>query len=462
MSAYVIGVGMSRFEKPGKIPGWDYPAYGKIAVLHALRECGLAYTDVQQAYVGYCYGDSCQGQRVLYEVGMTGIPIFNVNNNCSTGSTAIFLARNAIISGQADCVIALGFEKMAPGSLGSHFPKQANPLEPLIQQTKHLTEFNPKAPFACQFFANAAKEHMTLYGSVPDDYACIAEKNHRHSSLNPYSQFRDVYSLEEIKSSPLVFGCMTKLQCCPTSDGAACAILVSKRFIERMTQRDERLGLELKALAVEILGQGIATDSAQTLNGSSLRDIAGYDMTKRATEDCIRQVKEKDMSFTSVVHDVGVAEVHDCFSANEMMAYESTGLAAEGRGHLDLVRNRQNQFGGRVVVNPSGGLISKGHPLGATGIAQCAELTWQLRGVAGPRQVKDRRSNGQAPLYALQHNIGLGGCAVVSIYRIGFPETIVKERLLVESRSAANDPDLGGIPEIVMNAVEAKSKNAKL
>nr|CAD7458563.1 unnamed protein product [Timema tahoe] len=374
----------------------DYPEMAKEAVLKALHDAKLQHTDIKQACVGYVYGDSTCGQRALYLVGMTGMPIYNVNNNCSTGSTALFVAKQIIESGNADCVLALGFEKMERGSLSAKFLDRTNPLDRHVETMADIAGFT-NSPVAAQIFGNAGAEHMAKYGTKPEHMAKIAYKNHKHSVNNPYSQFQDEYTLEQILSSPQIFGPLTKLQCCPTSDGSAAAILASEDFVHLH-------GLESQA--VEIVGMEMATDLPSTFSDNSCMKVAGYDMTKTAAERLFRKSNYKPQ-------DVDVVELHDCFSANELITYEALGLCEPGKAG-EFIDSGNNTYGGSVVVNPSGGLISKGHPLGATGLAQCAELSWQLRGLADKRQVAGAQ-------LALQHNIGLGGAVVVALYKLGFP-----------------------------------------
>jgi acetyl-CoA acyltransferase len=388
---FVIGVGMTKFEKPGS-RDWDYPDMAKEAGTKALQDAGIPYDDVEQAFVGYCYGDSTCGQRAVYGLGLTGIPVINVNNNCSTGSTALFMARQAIKGDLADCVLALGFEKMEKGSLGVKYTDRTNPIDKHAMAMFELRE--PEAsPPAPQMFGNAGREHMERYGSEADHYAWIGWKNHKHSVNNPYAQFQDEYSIDDIKAAKVIHEPLTKLQCSPTSDGSGAAIVASERFVEEHGLWDQ---------AVEIAGQALVTDMASTFEERSCIKIVGYDMSKEAAR---RAMEEAQVG----IDDVQVVELHDCFSANELITYEALGLAEEGHGH-ELVDGEDTTYGGRWVVNPSGGLISKGHPLGATGLAQCSELTWQIRGQADARQVEGAE-------VGLQHNIGLGGAAVVSVYR---------------------------------------------
>jgi acetyl-CoA acetyltransferase len=389
---FVIGVGMTKFEKPGG-KEWDYPDMVLEAGTKALEDAGIDYKEIEQAFVGYCYGDSTAGQRAIYGLGLTGIPVVNVNNNCSTGSSALFMARQAVKGGLVDCAIAVGFEKMEKGSLGAKFLDRTNPMD------KHVItmiegrggwEESPPAP---QMFGNAGREHMEKYGSKPEHYAWIGWKNHKHSVNNPYAQFQDEYTLDEIKEAKEIHSPLTKLQCSPTSDGSGVAIIASEDFVEKHNLWDK---------AVEIAGQAMVTDMESTFEGASSINLVGFDMSKTAAEQALEEAGVD-------IEDVDVIELHDCFSANELITYEALGMAEVGHGH-ELVEEEATTYGGKWVVNPSGGLISKGHPLGATGLAQCSELTWQLRGEADKRQVEGAK-------VGLQHNIGLGGAAVVTVYK---------------------------------------------
>jgi sterol carrier protein 2 len=359
----------------------------------ALADAGISYDQVEQAAVGYCYGDSTAGQRAVYTLGLTGIPIYNVNNNCATGSTALFMAKQFVEASIADCVLALGFEKMEKGSLGIKYTDRVNPMDKHAQAMIEKRGFE-KAPPAAQFFGNAGREHMEKYGTTPEHFAKIGWKNHKHSVNNPYSQFQDEYSLEDIKNAPMVFAPLTKLQCCPTSDGAGAAILCSEDFVKQH-------GLQGKA--VEILGMAMTTDTASSFSDSSIK-LIGSDMTKDAASKVYEQSGYGP-------EDIDVVELHDCFAANELVTYEALGLCPEGKAG-EFIDSGAQTYGGEVVVNPSGGLISKGHPLGATGLAQCAELNWQVRGEADKRQVDGAK-------LGLQHNLGLGGAAVVALYKKG-------------------------------------------
>ena len=388
---FVVGVGMTKFEKPGS-KAWDYPDMGREAGQKALADAGIPFAAVEQAAVGYCYGDSTAGERAFYELGLSGIPIYNVNNNCSTGSTALLMAKQLVEGGLAECTMALGFEKMEKGSLGVKYTDRTTPMDKHFKLMVEQRGF-AKAPAAPQMFGNAGLEHNERYGTTPLHFAKIGYKNHKHSVNNPYSQFQDEYTLEQILAAPQVYGPLTKLQCCPTSDGGGAAVLASEDFVRKH---------KLEAKAVEILGMAMATDMPSTFDEKSMIKLVGFDLTKKAAEKVYVQSGLGP-------ENVDVVELHDCFSCNELITYEGLGLCPIGKAG-EFVDSGANTYGGKVVVNPSGGLISKGHPLGATGLAQCAELNWQLRGEAEKRQVAGAK-------VALQHNLGLGGAAVVAMYR---------------------------------------------
>lgn len=388
---FVVGVGMTKFEKPGSRQ-WDYPDMVKEAGTKALQDAGIPYEAVEQACVGYCYGESTCGQRAVYGLGLTGIPVYNVNNNCATGSTALFMAKQFVEGGIAECVLALGFEKMEKGSLGTKYGDRTNPMDKHFELMVSLREFAP-APPAPQMFGNAGREHMEKYGTTPEQFAKIGLKNHKHSVNNPYSQFQTEYSLQDILNAPMIYAPLTKLQCCPTSDGAGAAVVASEDFVKKHKLQDK---------AVEILGMAMATDLPSTFDEKSCIKIVGADLSRKAAEKVYQQSGLGP-------ENVDVIELHDCFSTNELITYEALGLCAPGKGG-ELIDSGAVTYGGKWVVNPSGGLISKGHPLGATGLAQCNELNWQLRGLAEKRQVRGAQ-------VALQHNLGLGGAAVVTMYR---------------------------------------------
>jgi acetyl-CoA acetyltransferase len=387
---FVSGVGMIPFTKAGT--GAPYDQMGAEAGRMALADAGLSYDDIEQAYAGYVYGDSTSGQKALYKIGMTGIPVINVNNNCSTGSTALFLARQAIASGALDCALVLGFEQMNPGALGSIFQDRPSPFDDFDAVTDKLVGM-PQIPLALRYFGGAGLSHMQKYGTPLEAFAKIRAKASRHAANNPLALFKQVVTAEDVLNSTTIWpGVMTKLMACPPTCGAAAAVLVSESFAKAK-------GLNT---SVYIAAQAMTTDKPNTFASDDMMRVVGYDMSKQAAA---KVYQESGLG----PDDLDVVELHDCFAHNELITYEALGLCPEG-GADKFINDGDNTYGGKVVTNPSGGLLSKGHPLGATGLAQCFELTHQLRGSAGARQVDGAQ-------IALQHNLGLGGACVVTMYR---------------------------------------------
>lgn len=388
-NVYVAGVGMIPFTKPGASA--PYPEMAATALREALVDAGIGYQLVQQAYVGYVYGDSTCGQRALYEVSMTGIPVVNVNNNCSTGSAALFLARQAVASGAVDCALALGFEQMNPGALGVVFNDRASPFDRFEAATDELVGANG-VPLALRYFGGAGLAYMQQYGTDLSTFAKIKAKASRHAANNPLAILRDVVTEEEVMNSRVLWpGVLTRLMACPPTCGAAAAIVCSDAFAQR----------HAVGRTVRIRAQAMTTDRPCTFEARDMREVVGYSMAKEAAQSVYATAGVGP-------EDIDVIELHDCFAQNELITYEALGLCGEG-GAEKFICDGDNTYGGKVVTNPSGGLLSKGHPIGATGLAQCAELVDQLRGVAEKRQVEGAR-------LALQHNLGLGGACVVTLY----------------------------------------------
>ncbi|KIW84647.1 hypothetical protein Z517_00035 [Fonsecaea pedrosoi CBS 271.37] len=389
--AYVLGVGMTKFIKPRGLR--EYPEMGYEAGVKAMLDAQINYDDVQHGVACFAYGDSTSGQRVFYQFGMSTIPIINTSNACATGSVGLYLARTLVRSGNVDCVLVVGFEKMQPGSLKSVWGDRPSSSGRFAAKMRELVGIEKQSPLTAQYFANAGREYMQKYGATAEDFAEIGRISHEHSQRNPYAQFRQKYSLQEVLDSPNIFAPLTKLQCSPTSDGAAAAVIVSQRFLDARPH--------LKSQAILMAGQSFLTDSEKAFQTSAI-ELVGYDMTQRAARAAMTEAGIRP-------DDVKVCEVHDCFSTNEMVVVDALGFCEPGKAH-EMVRRGDITYGGKVVVNPSGGLISKGHPIGATGLAQCAELTWQLRGWANNRLV-------DGTSVALQHNLGLGGAVVINIYK---------------------------------------------
>lgn len=387
--ALVAGVGMIPFAKPGQSADWDVMA--EQAIRLALTDAGIGYDQIQQAYAGYVYADSTAGQSALYRVGATGIPVVNVNNNCSTGSTALWLARQMIEAGAVDCVLAFGFEQMLPGALGAVFNDRKRTLDHHLTKQEEILGKDDTSPLVAQQFGGAGLDYQQRYGAPDEVFGMISVKARRHAANNPLALFRDPITLDEVMASKHLYGPLTRYQACPPTCGAAAAILVSPAFAAKHGLKAE----------VAILGQAMTTDYAETFAGRSMMSVVGYEMTREAAKSVYGQAGVGP-------DDIGVVELHDCFSANELISYEALGLCGEGQAE-GYIRDGRNTYGGDHVVNPSGGLLSKGHPLGATGLAQCYELTQQLRGAAEARQVEGLN-------FALQHNLGLGGACVVTLY----------------------------------------------
>jgi len=398
----------------------------KEAVTDALGMGGITPDTFEQAFAGYVNGMSCQGQRALYYMGLGGIPVYNVHSYCSTGSSALHLGYQAIASGMNECVLAFGFEKMEKGPLDS----QLTGLK-----EKYDEEAKKRPPAAAVMFGDGGRHHMELYGTTKEQFAKVSVKNHRHSVNNPRSQYRDACTLEEVLASRMIYDPLTLLQCCPTSDGAGAAILCSEEFAKKHGHSrpvkiiGQAMATDLLTLLqccptsdgagaailcseefakkhghtrpVKIIGQAMATDLLDDFAQGAM-GLIGVGMSRRAAKAVYEQTGLGP-------EDVQVIELHDCFSTNELITYESLGLCKPGEGGR-LIDEEEVTYGGRWVVNPSGGLLSKGHPLGATGLAQCAELVWQLSGKAEKRQVEGAR-------VGLQHNVGLGGACVVTMYQ---------------------------------------------
>ncbi len=388
--AFIAGVGMIPFVKPGA--NAPYPEMAGQAGRLALEDAGIAYDAIEQAYVGYVYGDSTSGQKAVYGLGMTGIPVFNVNNNCSTGSTALFLARQAIESGAVDCVLALGFEQMSPGAIGTMFNDRPSPFEDFDREAAELVGM-PDLPLALRYFGGAGQSHMRKYGTPLESFAKVRAKASRHAARNPLALLRKELSVEDVMNAPMLWpGVLTRLMACPPTCGAAAAVLVSESFARCHGLRTD----------VFIAAQAMTTDRPDAFESHDMMNLVGYRMSEVAAQRVYEQAGIGP-------EDLDVVELHDCFAQNELISYEALGLCPPG-GAAAFIDAGDNTYGGQVVTNPSGGLLSKGHPLGATGLAQCYELTHQLRGSAQERQVPGART-------ALQHNLGLGGACVVTLYQ---------------------------------------------
>ncbi len=295
-------------------------------------------------------------------------------------------------SGDVDCVLALGFEQMNPGALSSVFTDRPDALGQFnAARDEVLGPGLEQVPTAARFFGGAGQAYIDEYGIDPATLAHISLKSRRHAANNPYAVFTAPTTVEEVLGSPHIFGPLTRLQCCPPTCGAAAVVVCSKEFAMRH-------GLEA---GVRIKAQAMTTDRPPTFESGDMRKLVGYDIAREAAD----LVYEKAGIGPE---DLDVVELHDCFTTNELLSYEALRLTPEGTAEKFILEG-DNTYGGRIVTNPSGGLLSKGHPLGASGLAQASELVWQLRGQADARQVDGAR-------LALQHNLGLGSACVVTLY----------------------------------------------
>ncbi len=388
----IAGVGMIPFKKPGQSDSYD--VMGSNAARAALVDAGIAYDQVEQAFAGYVYGDSCSGQVALYHLGVTGIPVVNVNNNCASGSTAFSLAAQAVRSGAVDCALAVGFEQMAPGAIDVVFPDRVSPMARFgeaVADMNHLSAVERQAPPAVQMFGCQVDVLKEEYGVSDRVLARIAIKARRHAQFNENAIFRTPLTEEEVLAGEPIFRGLRKLYACPPSCGAASVIVCSEAFAERHGIRQD----------VQLIGAAWGSDQRSTFEGNTL------DVMFRAISRDVARLAYEDAGVGP--EDIDVIELHDCFTSNEAITYEALGLCAVDDVEK-FILEEQNTYGGQVVVGPSGGLLAKGHPLGATGLAQITELVQQLRGASGVRQVEGART-------ALQHNGGLGSAGFVHIFQ---------------------------------------------
>ena len=387
----ICGVGMVPFKKPGQSDG--YEVMGRDAAFAALQDSTLTYNDIDQAFASYVYGDSCAGQAALYGVGITGIPITNVNNNCASGSTAFSLAAQAIKYGISECVMALGFEQMTPGAIEMAFPDRTSPLQRHTDALADLvgaTAEERQMPPAVMMFGCQAEIVMNEYGISEEAMAQIAIKSRVHAEHNPNAIYRTPLTTAEILEKPPIYRGLRKLFACPPSCGAASVIVCSEEFAKKHN-------LDIK---VVLKGSGNCSDKADYFTSHPL-DITFRALSKQAA----------DLAYADAgvgPEDIDVIELHDCFTSNEILTYSALGLCQDADIEK-FIMDGQNTYGGKYVVGPSGGLLAKGHPLGATGLAQITELVQQLRGQSGNRQVEGAR-------IALQHNGGLGSAGFVNIF----------------------------------------------
>jgi acetyl-CoA acetyltransferase len=359
---YVVGAGMTPF-KPH--PDVEVHELARQAAWDAIVSSGVAPADIELAYAGHAYQGQCFGQKVLLKIGIVGLPVVNCENACASGASAVWGVYNAIKAGQADIGIAIGAEKLASAK-GGFTPLVADDLESSMGRVMPAV------------FSMMARKHMERYGTTPTQLAKIAVKNRRNGILNPYSPWRDEITVDQVLASPIIADPLTRLSCCPVSDGASAVILASEKVARRYTSK-------LVEIRSAVLASGIR-------NGVGMADD-NSEMTVRAAKRAYEQAGIGP-------NDVDLCELHDPFTIAELVHYEDLGFCAPGEGGRYVDEGRF-EIGGDVAVSPSGGLLARGHPLGATGVAQIAEMFWQLRGEAGDRQVPNAR-------VGLAHTVGGG------------------------------------------------------
>jgi acetyl-CoA acetyltransferase len=373
---YVVGIDMTKFQKAGTGPSVD--VLGAQAALMALDDCGLKIQDMEALYCGNLgQANAMVGQRVLQQIGQTGIPVVNCANACATGATAFREAWMAVKAGVYDLVLAVGVEKMGSGLLGGAGGGQGIPKEGLLGSGTMPA-----------VFAEAGMEHARKYGTTFEQFAKVSVKNHHHSTMNPKSMYQIETPLEMVMNAEMIAYPNTKLMCSVNVDGSAAAVIASEK-------KARELGLMKRAVRVKA--------SVLTSDPWQERDLVMPDVNT-----CTRMAAKKAYETAGVeALDINLVELHDCFATAEILHYENLGLCGEGEAGK-MIDNGEVALGGRVPVNVSGGLLSKGHPLGATGIANIYEVSTHLRGEAGKRQVPNAR-------LGLTHVIGLGSACGIHV-----------------------------------------------
>ena len=373
--AYIVGVVMIKF---GRFPDKTVPQLGAEAALMALDDCGLQIQDMEALYCGNLGQASAMvGQRVLQEIGQTGIPVVNVSNACATGATAFREAWASVKAGLYDCVLAVGVEQMGKGLLGGAGGKTGIPKEGLLGSGTMPA-----------VFAEAGMEHSRKHGTTFEQFAKVSVKNHHHSTLNPKAMYQIETPLEEVMNAEMISYPNTKLMCSVNVDGSAAAVICSE-------SKAKELGLMKRAIKVRA--------SVLTSDPWQERDLVMPDVNS-----CTRKAAKAAYEMAGIgPEDVDLVELHDCFATAEILHYENLGLCGDGEAGK-LIDDGDVALGGRIPVNVSGGLLSKGHPLGATGIANIYEVSTHLRGEAGGRQVEGAK-------IGLTHVIGLGSACGIHV-----------------------------------------------
>ena len=371
---YVLGVGMIKF---GRYPDKDVSQMGAEAAVAALKDAGTTINDIELLVCGNLFQASAMNaQKILQQIGQTGIPALNVSNACATGSTAFREAYVGVASGMYDATMAVGVEQMGKmGLLGGGARSGGESVEGVLG-----------SGLMPAVFGQAGVEHMRKHGTTAEHFAKVSVKNHKHSVHNPLSQYRVEVTLDDVMHARMVAYPNTLYMCCPTGDGAAAAVLMSEEKMRQFTATPVKV-------AASVLTSDPYTD----------RDLTMPDVNT-LTRNAAKQAYE-----TSGIgpEDLSLVELHDCFATAELLHYENLGLCAEGEAGR-MIDEGRTEIGGDLPVNASGGLLSKGHPLGTTGVANIHEVVTQLRGQAGPRQVEGAK-------VGLAHVIGLGSACTIHI-----------------------------------------------
>ena len=355
----IIGAGMIKF---GKFPQYPAARMGGDAGLMALEQAGIKPTQIQATFLGNIGNPPNLAQRVNGEIGVTGIPAFNHENACASSSAAFRQAVLSVANEVHDYVLAVGVENMT-----SHIEMGMMTAGPLVLPHGANIEAD-NGMLMPGVFALLGSRHMAEFGTTPEQFAKVAVKNHKHSALNPYAHYQKVFTLEEVLESRMVCDPLTLLQCCPIGDGAAAVVVTTAENAKKHTTKPVFVG-------ASVLTSGLYKESAEG---------------PARIETCVRAANEAYETAGVGPEDLDVVELHDCFSIHELVAYEDLGLCPKGEGGR-FIDEGLSGYGGEVVVNPSGGLLCKGHPIGATGVAQLVEVVWQLQGVCGERQVPNAK-----------------------------------------------------------------------
>ena len=365
----ILGVGLHKFER---FTDKTLVELGEVAISNALKESGVPFKDIEAAYVGHCYAAMGTGRSVVTQFGETGIPIVNIEVACSSATQALLRGAWEIASGLYDVVLAVGVEKMGTGliSMGG-------------ETDRYIVEMGYMVMPAS--YAMRARRHMHDYGTTFEQLAMCSVKEHKNGALNPYAQYQREMTLEEVMNSRMIADPITLYMCSPTSSGASAAVICAKEKAKKYISK--------KPITIAGWALSSGTYAREALEFGGMEELAqkAYNRAGIGPED------------------IDVAQVHDAFSPGEIFIPESLGLIPEGEGGR-WIEEEKTEINGVLPINTDGGLVARGHPVGATGIAQVAELVWQLRGEAGPRQVPGK------PKVALQHNAGIGG-VIVSIYK---------------------------------------------